>query len=319
MTATPALRVLVIGDVIDDVVVRPRTAVTVDSDTASTISHCAGGSAANQAAWMGELGIPVRFAGRVGRTDVDRHARALEQHGVETRLSADPELPTGTIVVLLDDDGSRTMFTDRGANARLCAADLPVALLDDVGLLHVNGYALLEAAGRDALAALMRVSRDRDIAISVDPCSVAFLRDIGAERFTDLTRGAAMCTPDLAEGRLLAGTADPAGVVAALLETYEIVLLKCGPAGVVGGRRGGAIVRFPSPVPASDVVDPTGAGDAFCAGALAVLASAGGSLAAVDVAEMADAGQRAAARALAVAGGRPPSRPDPVRTPVRRD
>jgi sugar/nucleoside kinase (ribokinase family) len=319
VTTPPALRVLVVGDVIDDVVVRPRTAVTADSDTASTISHCAGGSAANQAAWMGELGVSVRFAGRVGRADVKRHTRALEQHGVDTRLSADPELPTGTIVVLLDDDGSRTMFTDRGANARLGVADLPASLLDNVGLLHVNGYALMEPSARDALAGLIQISRDRDIAISVDPCSVAFLRDIGAQRFTDLTRGAALCTPDLAEGRLLAGVADPVDVVATLLETYEIVLLKCGPAGVVGGRRGDAIVRFPSPVPASDVVDPTGAGDAFCAGALAAFVSTGASVAAVEVPDMADAGQRAAAQALAVAGGRPPIRPARLRTPERPD
>ena len=131
--------ILVVGDVIDDIVVRPLEPVAPATDTRSAIVPRPGGSGANTAAWLGALRAPVRFAGRVGAADVGRHADALAAHGVDARLAADDEAPTGSIVVLAHD---RTMFTARGANATLSAADLPDDLLDGVNHIHVSGYAL---------------------------------------------------------------------------------------------------------------------------------------------------------------------------------
>src|SRR5256885_4941604 len=53
-------RILVCGDVINDVLVKPLDGVTPDSDTRATISARPGGAAANQAAWMAHLGADVR-------------------------------------------------------------------------------------------------------------------------------------------------------------------------------------------------------------------------------------------------------------------
>jgi sugar/nucleoside kinase (ribokinase family) len=290
-------RVLIVGDVIDDIVVTPLDRITYDSDTTSHIRHTPGGSAANQAAWLGSAGVAVRFVARVGATDVERHLDELERFGVEAVLIPDPEEHTGSIVVMLDGDGNRTMYTDRGANLRLTVADVSPSLLDGIDVLHVNGYALFSDGPRAAVVNLIEESRRRDIEITVDPCSAAYLGALGVGAFLADTRGAAVCLPNLDEGRVLTGLVEPRDVVAALAEYYPVVALKLGSGGVLAGA-GGQAHLIPSG--ASSVVDPTGAGDAFCAGFLAAW------LDKRSVSESARRGSALAAQAVATPGGRPP-------------
>ena len=290
-------RVLIVGDVIDDIVVTPLGNVTRDSDTTSLIRATPGGSAANQAAWLAVSGVDVRFVARVGAVDVARHHAELSAFGVEAVLIADPDAPTGTIVVMLDADGGRTMYTDRGANMRLTAADVPLSLLDDVDALHVNGYALFASEPRAALVALIEEARRRGIAMTTDPSSSAYLETLSASTFLTCTRGAAVCLPNLDEGRVLTGKSDPHDVVAFLGKHYPVVALKLGPDGVFLGESG--VVEIISAV-SSSAIDPTGAGDAFCAGFLTSWLDGN------SAAEAATAGSLLAARAVATLGGRPP-------------
>ena len=286
-------RVLVIGDVINDVVVRPLSDVTEDSDTHAEIRSCPGGSGANQAAWLGDR---ARFAGRVGAADHAVHTRELRRHGVEARLVADEDVPTGSIVVFVRPDGRRDMYTDRGANLRLRAADLPDDLLDDVGLVHVSGYSLFDDGVRAAVEDLVARASRRGIGLSVDPASVAFLREFGATAFLTWARHARLVLPNLDEGRCLTGLSTPDDVADALADRFEVVALTLGPAGVLV-RSGGQRVLLPAlPV---DVVDTTGAGDAFGAGFLRGWTEDG------DLARAAESGLALAARAVRRLGARP--------------
>jgi sugar/nucleoside kinase (ribokinase family) len=290
-------RVLIVGDVIDDIVVTPLGHVTRDSDTTSRILVTPGGSAANQAAWLAVSGVHVRFVARVGAADVARHGAELAAFGVDAELIADSDAPTGTIVVMLDADGSRTMYTDRGANQHLNAADLPLSLLEGVDMLHVNGYALFSESPRSAVVALIDEARRRGIAVTADPSSSAYLEELGASTFLACTRGAAVCLPNLDEGRVLTGKTEPRDVLGSLLERYAVVALKLGHEGVLVGE--GKSVEL-IPAVSSSAIDPTGAGDAFCAGFLASWLDGDS---AVDAAT---AGSLLAARAVAAQGGRPP-------------
>jgi sugar/nucleoside kinase (ribokinase family) len=290
--------VLIVGDVIDDIVVRPLSRVVADSDTVSTIVRSPGGSAANQAAWLASSGAAVRFVARVGAPDVARHQAALESVGVQAMLVADDDAPTGTIVIVLDERGQRDMYTDRGANARLSTGDLPLSLLDGVELLHVNGYALFSDDARQAMLRLIEASRCRGTPITVDPCSAAFLPR--ASSFLDWTTGASVCFPNLDEAVVLTGCATADAAARALTAHYPVVVLKLGRDGVIVARRDEELVRLPS---VADVVrDTTGAGDALCAGYLAAW------LRGADPVAAARAGLRLAAQAVAVAGGRPAGR-----------
>lgn len=271
--------ILVVGDVIDDVVVRTADPIAAGTDTRATVSDHPGGAGANTAAWLGALGAPVRFAARCGAADADRHAAALAAHGVDARLARDARLPTGRIVVLAHD---RTMLTDRGANAALSAADLPDALLDGVERLHVSGYALFEAGPRAAVLALVERA---GLPWSVDPASAAHL---DAAAFLRWTAGAELCLPNADEAALLAP---------GLADAYPRVAVTRGAEGATLLRRGAAALEQPAlPVAA---IDPTGAGDAFTAGFLAA------GLRGEDDAGCLRAGVMAGADAVARPGGRP--------------
>lgn len=289
---------VVVGDVINDVVVRPLQPMATGTDTPSLVVSLPGGSGANQAAWMGHLGADVRFVGRAGRADAAMHRAALERHDVEARIAIDDATPTGTIVVLVAPGGERSMFTDRGASLALCDEDAPAGVLAGASLLHVSGYALLTARPRAAVRQLWVAARDARIPVSVDPSSVAGLKAVGAGAFLDWTAGASLVFPNYDEGRFLTGAEAPEEIVVALLEHYPTVAVKLGAAGAVVGSDDGSRVRVPAPP--APVVDTTGAGDAFSAGFLAHLLAGG------DLVDCAEAAVAAAARAVSNVGGRPP-------------
>ena len=291
--------VVVVGDVINDIIVRPRRPIDVGTDTPSQIERSPGGSGANQAAWLAALRTPVRFAARVGALDAAYHREVLEQLGVETWITCDEEVATGTIVVLVSPDGERSMFTDRGANRGLRAGDLPARLLDDAGLFHVSGYQLFEPGARPAVLQLWATALEAGIPTSVDPASLAGLREVGRESFLEWTSGARLVFPNLDEGRLLAGRDEPDAVVAVLLETYPVVALKLGAAGALVATADGNRVSVAAQP--AEVIDSTGAGDAFCAGFLTSW------MRGAELGECALHAVQAAARATGQLGARPSS------------
>src|SRR5690606_33753162 len=110
--AEPGRRgVLVGGDVIDDGAGRPQGPTADDSDPRTVVARREGGSAASLACRLAGTGVPVTFVGRVAAADVDRHTAALSAFGVQARLVGDPQEETGTIIILVDETGARTMFT----------------------------------------------------------------------------------------------------------------------------------------------------------------------------------------------------------------
>ena len=294
---------------------RPRGPVRPDTDTPAAITTGPGGSGANQAAWLAHAGVRTRFAGRVGAADVARHTAALAGAGVEAVLVGDPDRPTGTIVILVEGD-ARTMLTDRGANLGLVAADLPDALLDDVGTLLLSGYALFDPGVRASVTDLARRAHARGAAVVVDPASAGFLTDVGPAVFLGWLRalgGVDLLLPSRTEAGLLATAAgadaapgtggvgpDPAAWAMALRAHADTVAVKLGTDGAVVATASGVAAV---PAVAATAVDPTGAGDAFAAGLLAARAAGAGTVAAVG------AGCALAARAVERAGARPPAGP----------
>jgi sugar/nucleoside kinase (ribokinase family) len=271
--------ILVVGDVVDDIGVRPLGTVNPASDTVSEIRMTAGGSAANVAAWLGHLGAAVRFVGRCGADGVERHTAALEAYGVDARISGDPDLPTATIVLTLDEAADRTMYVDRAANTTLTAADIPDDVWDDVSWLHLTGYSFFDDGVRPVVLDLIGEAKRRTIGVSIDPSSLGFLEAAGRETVLDWLAGADLVFPNEDEQGYLA------------LDGDRVVLTR----GAAGATfRGEEIAAHPA-----EVVDTTGAGDAFCAGFLAVWTSTG------DPESALRAGVRSAASCVVARGARP--------------
>jgi len=273
--------ILVVGDLVDDIGVRPLGTVNPASDTVSEIRMTAGGSAANVAAWLGHLGADVRFVGRCGADGVERHTAALEAYGVDARISGDRHLPTATIVLTLDAEADRTMYVDRAANTTLTAADIPDDVWDDITWLHLTGYSFFDDGVRPVVLDLVAEAKRRTVGVSIDPSSLGFLEAAGRETVLDWLAGADLVFPNEDEQGFLA------------LDGDRVVLTR----GAAGATfRGEQIAAHPA-----EVVDTTGAGDAFCAGFLSEWTTSGEAEPALA------AGARAAARCVAARGARPVS------------
>jgi sugar/nucleoside kinase (ribokinase family) len=250
------------------------------------IATTPGGAGANTAAWLAARGVDVTLVGRVGDDVAGRAVVAgLADAGVDAAVAVDPEAPTATVVVLLA-DGERTMLSDRGAAARLAVTDLPA--LDGVDHLHLSGYVLgggSRAAGLAALAA----ARATGASTSLDaqgPLLDGLLPRLG---------GVDLLLPNTAELAALTGSEEP-GSAAALLDVAGAVVVTAGVAGASWVDRDGVRTVH---APSVDLVDATGAGDAFDAGLLAAWLAGAGPEAALR------AGCAAGAEAVSRPGGRP--------------
>lgn len=290
-------RAVVVGDVIDDIIVVPQGPVRPDTDTTSTISRHEGGSAANTAAWMASLGAPVDFVGCVGAGDRDRHAQALQAHGVTPLLRQHGELPTGTIVIVVDGE-QRTMLTDRGANAGLRASDVTDELLAAAKVVHLTGYSLVDAFSAADLGELIERAHAHAAIVTLDPGSAGFIADYGVAAFRSALSGVDVLLPSLDEARLLAGSVADRAIIDALVQIAPAVVLTRGASSVLVARRDAATIEIT--VDAAAAVDPTGAGDAFTAGLLTAL------LGGADLVEAARAGVNVAGEAVTRHGARPP-------------
>lgn len=287
-------RIVVIGDLMVDVVVRLAAPLAQASDSPARILFRGGGSAANAAAWLAEAGAHVALVGRVGDDDRGRSAvEELRAAGVDARVAVDPELPTGTCLVLIGPNGERTMAPDAGANDALAEGDLPAELLGDGGHLHVSGYSLLRAGSRPAARAAMGLASRSGMTVSVDPSSSALL----SAGFLDHADGAGLLLPNASEAHALTGHSDPEAAARALAERFGEVVVTLGPGGALW-TNGEEVLRAPAE-PVDAVEDSTGAGDAFAAGFLSARATR------ASTAEALSAGCSLAARAVRKTGARP--------------
>lgn len=286
-------RLLVVGDVIDDIVVRPTRAIRRDADTDAEIANRPGGSAANAASWMAAAGGNVRFRGRVGAADVERHAAALRAVGVEPVLEGDASVPTGTIVLIVEGN-HRTMLTQRGANAQLSYDDVTDDELRDTAIVHATGYGLDGHA--DAYGRMVARAHAFGARVSLNPGSAGTVEDLGLPTMLAALDATDILIANLDEGRVLTGMYAPDEVAAALAERCGTIALTMGEHGSIVGSAG-ALVRVASQ--RTELVDPTGAGDSFGAGFLVGLAAGRSPEAA------AEQGATMAARAVAQVGARP--------------
>ena len=264
MTTTP--RVIVIGDVMTDVLVIPEGPMVRGSDRRAQIRTRPGGSGANQAVWFGSMGTRVSFVARVGAKDKPHLEAYFKGFHVDPVLIADAEKVSGMLVTIIDPDGERSFLTDRGANLDLSHSDMPVWLLDDTRLVVVSGYSLFAENPRGAVQWMAGEARKRDIPVAVDAASVGFINEVGTQNFLDWTAGFSTLFANADEATALSGTAVLEEQFGRLTPNYGRVVIKLGAAGAVIGNAEG--LRLSLPAPKVEVVDTTGAGDAFAAGFL---------------------------------------------------
>ncbi len=287
---------MVVGDVATDVVAVLSGEPAPGSDRPAAIRTRGGGAGANVAAHLARLGAPVTLAGCIG-DDAPGLALATELRatGVVLVLRTVPGAATGTIVSLVEPGGQRSMLADRGANLALRPDDVPD--LVPGGHLHLSGYTLLADGPRAAGLAALEAAAAARCTVSLDQASTGPLTRYGVDRWLADTAGTSLLLPNADEARLLTGCADADDAARTLAGRHEAVAVSLGPEGALWAS-GEVLVHRPAHP--TEVVDTTGAGDAFAAGLLAAwLRSPDG-----DPAALLDAGLAVAAEIVRRPGAR---------------
>ena len=281
-------KILVIGDVIEDLIVIPEEAIRPNTDTKAQIQKSMGGQAANVAAWVSHNGANVTFVGCVGSADVVKLEQDLKAQGIQSQLQTSTK-PTGSLVVLVDGQ-TRSMLTDRGANQDL---DLEKVDPTGFGVVYVSGYSLLGKSFEQVSLFASKVKAAGGL-LAIDPGSYGFINDHGVESFRNLISLADIAFPNQEEEDLLE-----------LSGTMRLNVVTSGHLGAKAHKSGGEPIEVASI--GSKLVDPTGAGDAFCGGFLAQLVQEPGfqKLPAEAVASALRAGAEAGSEAVATMGARP--------------
>ena len=227
-----------------------------------------------------QIGGRCFFVGALGDDAFGEVVRErLVEHGVDVSLVRTAKTwPTGSAFVSYNDDGSRDfVFNIARSAAAQFSADAPtLKALEAFGLdaMHVSGSALSEPAMARSVLTACKALYAKGVKISFDPnirkelvgdpsyfeivhelieiCSIFLPSDIDAEI--------------LYPGRELADFAREVFAHGA-----DHVVLKQGENGSQALSRDGARARFPAHK--VEVLDPTGAGDCFCATFVTLIAS----------------------------------------------
>jgi 2-dehydro-3-deoxygluconokinase len=252
---------------------------------ATTFERFVAGAEANVAVGLARLGHSVAFIGRIGADgfgEVIRRRLRGERVDIAD-LAVDPDAPTGLMFRERRVLGpAQVVYARRGsAGSRLTPAEVERAMARHLDpsprWLHVTGItpalsvdarAATERAIESARAAGLTISLDLNLRRRLwsDEAAAPVLRAHAAN--VDVLLG----NPDeLAVLTHRTADHDPVELARAALELGpSLVVVKLGAAGALAVDRAepaDAIVRPALPLPV--VVDPVGAGDAFCAGFIA--------------------------------------------------
>ena len=263
-------RLVTIGDLTLDIVVRQSVGVETGTDVPTQIRFRAGGSAANTARAFARLGGAATFIGAVGDDRLgDVLGKALRSEGVAARLVRSRGR-TARLVVSLAESGERSFLTDRGKADSLAWRDLKPEWIAAGDALHLPAYSLLNKPLADTALRAARLARRAGALVSVDLASRRPLLVHGpaAAMARIAAVGASVLFANRDEAAALVGRRS----MRRLLELAPIVVIKAGAAGctVLWGDSEMAIAARPF-----KATDTTGAGDAFDAGFLFSLISTG--------------------------------------------
>ncbi len=310
--------VLGIGNAIVDVVAPAQDAeivrlglrkggmTLIDEAQATALYHAmaagqesSGGSVGNSCALASILGARVAFLGKVA----DDTLGCIFQHDIEAAGVHFPTSPlsgaqasTARCLIMVTLDAQRTMSTYLGASAHFSPADIDPVLVADAAITYLEGYLFDPAPAQEAFRYAARLSREagRRVALSLsDPFCVDRHRAAFRELVRDQTD---ILFANEAEICSLYETDDVFAAARAAGAEVEIAVITRGAHGslILAGESVAEVAAEPA-----EVIDTTGAGDAYAAGFLAGLTNG------QDLASAARLGARAAARVIEYYGARP--------------
>lgn len=253
-------KIAVHGFVNTDIICQVDAFAEVDQETeVSSLQFLPGGSAANVAVGLSRLGEEVYFLGAVGQHAYTSFLLDSMEKVRRDHIQIVDEASSGMVMVLVDKQGLRTMYTYPGANVQYEVSQVPDDFCLDLDFLHLSSPHLSSA---EQLFAWKK--KKPQLRISFDPSSLLTKKGLGpieallAE--TDILFVNRSELQDLVGDRI---------VEQALQDLHGLgvkeIFVKLGKEGAVYSS---VTERIYLPSLTVKAVDSTGSGDAFAVGVL---------------------------------------------------
>jgi ribokinase len=221
----------------------------------------AGGSAANTVVGLARLELETGF---IGKTAADREGKILledfRNEGVDTSgIAISEKGRSGVVMGYIDPDGDRALYVDPGVNNQLDFQDLNLDYVADTKYLHLSSF----VGERPFKAQKQLLEQLSNVKVSFDPGALYARK--GLKDLKPIIKRCTVMFPNALETKMLTGENFEEGAKIFIEEGVGIVAVKLGKNGcyVTDGNESHLIEPYNT-----DVVDTTGAGDAFCAGFL---------------------------------------------------
>lgn len=232
-----------------------------------------GGAPANVLVAATKLGSKAAFLGKAGD---DMHGvflkKTLENESIDTEgLMLDQNFFTTLAFVDLDESGERTFsfFRKPGADTQIQSEEINLEILENSRIFHVGSLSLTNNPSHDATFYAVKYAKQHDAIISYDPNYRASLwesEEVAKRVMRSMIPYVDIMKISDTEMELLTDKTNPAEATRALCDQgVKIAVVTLGKDGAfIGTKDGGQHVAGFS----SEVVDTTGAGDAFWGGFL---------------------------------------------------
>jgi len=237
---------------------------------ATTFTKAPGGAPANVAVGAVRLGVSAGFVGAVGEDPFgDYLQQVLRDEGVDTSwLIRVPGVRTSLAFIASRSDGRKdiTFYRNPGADMRLSAEHIDPWYIGSAEVLHFGSISRIDRGPRGATDRARRQANEAGVLISYDPNYRPTLwpdEETARSRIREGFEGTHLVKISDEEWELVTGVRDfAAGAIMLLDHGVELVVRSEGPAGASF-----ATTRCSGHLDGFDVecVEPTGAGDAFCA------------------------------------------------------
>ena len=261
----------------------------------------AGGSAANTAYWISQLGGEVGFIGKISNDELgNQFQSSLRDSGLKDfTVYEEEDYQTGLCAIFITPDGERTMNTYLGAGEYLSVNDLNVDSIKDANILYMEGYLWDKPSSKEAFLHAAKLNKETG-GMNAISLSDVFCVDMHRESFKDFIKSDidyVFCNEDELNSLFELNNIDESiENFLNLFPNVKQLICTLGSSGVMIIEEGRS---YHFDATEANVVDKTGAGDFFAGGYLYGLQK---NLSLVDSAEIAN---RSAAHVISEIGVRP--------------
>jgi len=122
----------------------------------------AGGSAANTAYWISQLGGNAGFIGKISNDDLGKQFKSsLKDSGLNDYTVFESEdNQTGLCAIFITPDGERTMNTYLGAGEHLSVDDLHIDAIKEAKILYMEGYLWDKPSSKSAFLNAAKMNKE---------------------------------------------------------------------------------------------------------------------------------------------------------------